>query len=62
MIESLGWRSFVVIYENEESLVRLQEIIKYPDNYDDVQMSLWQLDPDSDDYRWAVFALKNSHF
>jgi hypothetical protein len=39
------------VYESEESLVRLQELLKMPRSYEDVKITLKQLDVDTDDYR-----------
>ena len=50
----------VVIYENEESLVRLQELLKFPRRHDSVKMTLRQLDPMSDDYRPMLKEIKKS--
>ena len=50
-ILKFGWKSFIIVYEDEESLVRLQEVIKFPKQYDGVRISMWQLDPFSVDYR-----------
>ena len=59
-LQSFNWKSFVVIYENEESLVRLQEVLKFPKRYEGVKLSLHQLDPLSDDYRPMLKQIKNS--
>jgi ionotropic glutamate receptor len=50
-VKEFNWKSLVVIYENEESLVRLQEILKFPKKFDGFKMVLYQLNPLSDDYR-----------
>ena len=59
-LQSFNWKSFVVIYENEESLVRLQEVLKFPKRYEGVKLSLHQLDPLSDDYRPMLKQIRNS--
>ena len=49
VIEAWGWNRYVVIYENNESLVRLQDILKasHPETR---QATVKQLPP-GDDYR-----------
>ena len=59
-LKEFNWEKFVVIYENEESLVRLQEVLQYPKRYAGVKLSLHQLDPFSDDYRPMLKQIKNS--
>ena len=51
LIVQYNWKSFVIVYENEESLVRLQEVLKLPKHYEGIKIILKQLDPTSDDYR-----------
>lgn len=41
----------MIIYENEESLIRLQELIKIPKTFSGIKITLRQLDPTTDDYR-----------
>jgi len=60
LIRAMGWKSFIIIYENEESLVRLQEIIKIPKSFTSHRISLWQLDPYSNDYRPMLKRIKDT--
>jgi hypothetical protein len=30
LLENFGWKSLVILYENEDSLVKLQEVLKLP--------------------------------
>ena len=30
LLDNLGWKSLVILYENEDSLVKLQEVLKLP--------------------------------
>lgn len=53
LIEDMDWKSFIIIYEGEESLVRLQEVIKAPKTFAGHRVSFWQLNPQSMDYRCA---------
>ena len=46
-----GWKSLVIVYQDEKSLVKLQEIISMPKNFDDIKITLRQLYPDSNDQR-----------
>ena len=41
----------VVLYENEESLVRLQDVLELPKSYDGIKLKIQQLFTDTDDYR-----------
>lgn len=60
MIVTYNWKSFVIVYENEESLVRLQEVIKLPKHYEGIKIIIKQLDPTSDDYRPMLKQIKKS--
>ena len=51
LVLKFGWKSVVIIYENEESLIRLQELIKIPKTFSGIKLTLRQLDPTTDDYR-----------
>ena len=35
----VDWKSFVILYESEEGLVRLQELIKLPKTFSDIRVS-----------------------
>ena len=56
MIEAMNWKSFVVLYEESDGLVRLQEVLKLSSVYNDLQISVRQLIPSQpgDDYRYIV--------
>ena len=56
----MGWRSLVILYENEEGLVRLQEVIKMPKTFAGMQVTLRQLDVESNDYRPLLKEIKKS--
>lgn len=43
----MGWKSFTVLYENEESLIRLQGVLKLR-GPNDPPITIRQLDPDDD--------------
>ena len=51
LVEEYGWKSLVIVYENEESLIRLQELLKFPKHYEGVKITLKQLNTLTDDYR-----------
>ena len=59
-IKKVGWRSFVILYENEEGLVRLQEVIKMPQTFAGMQVTLRQLDMETNDYRPLLKEIKKS--
>ncbi len=52
MIEATKWKSFVVLYEDSEGLVRLQEVLKLSSVYNDLHIIVRQLLPGpGGDYR-----------
>ena len=59
-IRSVGWKSFVIVYQDEKSLVKLQELLSMPKNFDDVKITLRQLYPDTDDQRPLFKEIKRS--
>lgn len=53
IIEVMDWKSYTIVYENEEGLLRLQEVLKpIPDNTSErhIPFSVRQL-PEDEDYR-----------
>ena len=50
LIERFGWKSYTILYEDNQGLVRLQELLKSP-TQSDVRIQVRQL-PIDDDYRW----------
>lgn len=48
------------MYEDEESLIRLQEVMKFPQTYEGVQITFKQLDSLSDDYRPMLKEIRKS--
>ena len=61
LIRTLNWKEFVIVYENEESLVRLQEVSKLPKGFKDVKVSFRQLYTDSTDYRPLLKQIKEEN-
>ena len=59
-IRSVGWKSFVIVYQDEKSLVKLQELLSMPKSFDDVKITLRQLYPDTDDQRPLFKEIKRS--
>ena len=59
-IRKVGWRSLVILYEAEEGLVRLQEVIKMAKTFSGIKVTLRQLDSDSTDYRPLLKEIKKS--
>ena len=49
LIERFGWRSYTILYEDNQGLVRLQELLKSP-TQSDVRIVVRQL-PADEDYR-----------
>ncbi len=60
LIEKLNWKSLVVLYENEDSLVKLQEVLKLPSSFDGTKITLRQLYTETDDYRPLLKEIKKS--
>ena len=42
-ILQVHWRSLVILYENEEGLVRLQEVIKLPKTFTGVKVGIYDI-------------------
>ena len=51
LIQALGWKSLAILFQTEDSLVKLQEVLKLPQTFEDVKITLRQLDLTTDDYR-----------
>lgn len=60
LIKTLGWKSLAILFETEDSLVKLQEVLKLPQHFDDIKITLRQLDLTTDDYRPMLKELKKS--
>ncbi len=50
-MKTLDWKSLVILFEDEQSLVKLQELLKLPQTFEDIKITVRQLDLDTDDYR-----------
>ncbi len=59
-MEAFGWESFVVVYQDEESLVRMQEMLKYPKRHGNIKITFRQIDPMSDDIRPMLKKIQKS--
>lgn len=59
-MEKLNWKSLVILYENEDSLVKLQEVLKLPNSFDGVKITMRQLYTDTDDHRPLLKEIKKS--
>ena len=58
-VRAVGWKSLAILYEKEEGLVRLQELIKLPKTFDDsIKITLVRLD-DTGDFRPILKRIKN---
>ncbi|XP_047990095.1 glutamate receptor ionotropic, kainate 2 isoform X3 [Leguminivora glycinivorella] len=58
LVRAWGWKSFTIVYENSEGLVRLQELLKAHGPLE-LPVAVRQL-PDSHDYRPLLKQIKNS--
>ncbi|CAG5028264.1 unnamed protein product [Parnassius apollo] len=58
LVRAWGWKSFTIIYENSDGLVRLQELLK-AHGPSELPVAVRQL-PDSHDYRPLLKQIKNS--
>ncbi len=54
LIERFGWKSYTILYEDNQGLVRLQELLKSP-TQSDVKIVVRQL-PADEDYRYTKLA------
>ena len=50
----------MLLYESEEGLVRLQELIKLPQTFKSVRVTMRQLTPGTTDYRPLLKEIKKS--
>lgn len=60
LIVAMGWKSFVILFESEDSLIRLQQVIKLPKTFEDIKIYLRQLELTTDDYRPLLKEIKKS--
>ncbi|KAG6450855.1 hypothetical protein O3G_MSEX006783 [Manduca sexta] len=58
LVRAWGWKSFTIVYENSDGLVRLQELLK-AHGPSELPVAVRQL-PDSHDYRPLLKQIKNS--
>merc|ERR1719412_2287737 len=59
-VKDVGWKSFIVLYETEDGLVKIQELLKLPRTFADIKITLRQLTPGTDDYRPLLKEIKKS--
>ena len=59
-MRDVGWKSFIVLYETEEGLVKIQELLKLPKTFTEVKITLRQLTPGTMDYRPLLKEIKKS--
>lgn len=59
LVKAWGWKSFTIIYENNEGLVRLQELLKAHGPYE-FPITVRQLG-EGNDYRLYQIPQKNVH-
>ena len=53
LVLALEWREYTILYENTDGLVRLQELLKYPNGDKEAKVSVKQLTPAlGNDYRY----------
>ncbi|KAK2189528.1 hypothetical protein NP493_103g02008 [Ridgeia piscesae] len=56
-VKHLQWTSFIILYEHDDGLIRLQELLKAPTDYN-FEISVQKLQADNDDYRPLLKRLK----
>eukprot|EP00092_Neocalanus_flemingeri_P014209 GFUD01015329.1.p1 GENE.GFUD01015329.1~~GFUD01015329.1.p1 ORF type:complete len:922 (+),score=212.71 GFUD01015329.1:311-3076(+) len=59
-VRKSNWRSLIVLYETEDGLVKLQELLKLPKTFHGLKITLRQLTPDTLDYRPLLKEIKKS--
>ena len=59
-MRDIGWKSLIVLYETEDGLVKIQELLKLPKTFTELKISLKQLTPGTDDYRPLLKEIKKS--
>ena len=59
-VRQVGWKSLIILYQDEEGLVRLQELIRLPKTFSDVTVKHMQLTQNSEDYRPLLKEIKKS--
>ena len=59
-VRDIGWKNFIILYETEDGLVKMQELLKLPKTFADVKITLRQLTPGTDDYRPLLKEIKKS--
>jgi len=59
-VRDIGWKSLIVLYETEDGLVKIQELLKLPKTFTELKISLKQLTPGTDDYRPLLKEIKKS--
>ena len=43
LVMAMDWRDYIILYEDNEGLVRLQELLKYPSLAKDMKVTIRQL-------------------
>merc|ERR1719410_2684181 len=59
-VRDIGWKSLIVLYETEDGLVKIQELLKLPKTFTELKITLRQLTPGTDDYRPLLKEIKKS--
>jgi len=60
-IKKIGWKSLIILYETEEGLVRLQELLRLPQKFEgDIKITVKKLTPGTTDYRPLLKEIKIS--
>lgn len=60
LLLAMGWKSFVILFESEDSLIRLQQVLKLPKTFDDIKIYIKQLELTTDDYRPLLKEIRKS--
>jgi len=59
-VKKSNWKSAILLYETEEGLVKLQELLKLPQTFSGIKITLKQLTSDTTDYRPLLKEIKKS--
>ena len=59
-VKNANWKSLIVLYETEEGLVKIQELLKLPKTFTSLKITLRHLTPGTTDYRPLLKEIKKS--
>jgi len=59
-VKKVGWKSLVVLHEDEAGLVRLQELLRLPQTFQGLKITVRRLTPDTTDFRPLLKEIKRT--